>query len=476
MTKNDSNSKPETPENADSLSATGMFLRAFEGKPEGEQKPFEPAPTSKTTAGIDARRSDPPPVTGVLRQPPFSPGQGSVRGSAAEAAPGEFTQLFQSLDKPAGPNSANQPPHSSPPIAATDAGATAVLRAPSQPPAAADTGPGEFTRIFVGGLTPPAPPPGGVPRSTQAEPPRAASAAAPNPAAATTAAANSIPASAAPAASGRAKGFSSPGVSDAASAEGSFTQFFKAPSPPQTPAAPPAARPAQPVFASTPPPRSSAPPSPPPAPEMPWRNDPGFAEPGKKTASESPAPSITSMMNSLASDGGASRTPEPAPYRPDPLPHAAPPPRPSQSGGADPGGVTRLIRSLSQEPAAPVAPAPPAAPPPPMNSGPGEYTRMIATPSAAPAEPAPPAPPAAAAPAFAKPPLPAAPPPPPMPKAPKAPAPPAFAAPPPPKAPAPPALAAPKTKLEAMVPILLVINTFLLLVLLVVVIVLIKAR
>jgi len=41
---------------------------------------------------------------------------------------------------------------------------------------------------------------------------------------------------------------------------------------------------------------------------------------------------------------------------------------------------------------------------------------------------------------------------------------------------APPALAAPKSKLEAMVPILLVINTFLLLVLLIVVIFLIKTR
>ena len=39
-----------------------------------------------------------------------------------------------------------------------------------------------------------------------------------------------------------------------------------------------------------------------------------------------------------------------------------------------------------------------------------------------------------------------------------------------------PALAPPKSKLEAMVPILLVINTFLLLILLVVVIFLIKAR
>jgi hypothetical protein len=71
-----------------------------------------------------------------------------------------------------------------------------------------------------------------------------------------------------------------------------------------------------------------------------------------------------------------------------------------------------------------------------------------------------------------------------MPAAPKpaAPAPPAFQAPkfdlpkPAPPAFAPPALAAPKSKLEEMVPILLVVNTFLLIVLIVLVAFALKAR
>lgn len=447
-----------SPEQPDPLSATGMFLRAFDV--EGEKKPsdpFAPAPPAARPPGAASER---PPYPSAA--PPQSAGQGPGQGPAH----GEFTQMF---------NSQGQRPAPPPAQPATEA-PTAVFRAPSYPsppPAPPDQPPGEFTRIFVSGVTPPSthtP----APRSIE-DPPR------PAPVSSATFL-GSVPSSG----PSKAKGFSSPGVSD--SAEGGFTQFFSAPARPVTP--PPSA-------AAPPPP----PPRPQPVPDPTWRDD-FFRTPEKAPGPEPASQSVTGILSSLSSAAGSSsRPPEPAPYRVEPLPSYAPP-KPSESSPADPGGVTRIIQRLAQEQSAPAAP-PQLAPEPPQDTGPGEFTRIMSAPPSrpamgaplapAPAAPAPPPP----APMFAAPPLPPmpkvapppfapphlAPPPPaasPHPPAFAAPAPPAFAAPaiplPKPAPPPIPVLAPPKSKLEAMVPILLVINTFLLLLLLMVVIFLIKSK
>jgi hypothetical protein len=140
-------------------------------------------------------------------------------------------------------------------------------------------------------------------------------------------------------------------------------------------------------------------------------------------------------------------------HRPEPFPN-------SMSASPAPGSVTMWIRKLSEEVEAPsaeqvFAPPPPTATPAPSPlSGPGEYTRIVTRDlgKAATDIPAPPvsAAPKAQAPAI-EPPKVAAP----------TVAPPALAA---------PAVPAKQTKLQEMLPILLVINAFLLVVLILVVI------
>ena len=417
-----SNDKPQSgsdhPGETDSLSATGMFLRAF-----GE--------------GAKADTASPDP----LKEAPV---QGPQRASAeppagAKAGPGEFTQLFQSLEaKPIAPASPR-------PLAEPQTGMGAAA-AKSQPQAPAEQAgvPGEFTKIFVGGNSTP---PASSGRITDES-------------------ARPVP----PPAQGASRGFSSPGSSGAASGEGSFTQIFSTPSPRQS----------NPPTPSSP--RNSA-----------WNDDPIF-RPAQNAAPPEPAsPSVTSLLSSLGTPGGspAGRQAEPVPYRPETNPRSSPLAS-SEPSDASSGGVTRLIQRLAQTPVEP-APIPQAGAaatpaPPPANSGPGEFTRIISRGSAPAAEPPMPAAQAAAPapapasfalpaalhlPAAAPPAIPAAPrvAPPPMPLAPMpaavAPKPPAVAA---------PALAPPKSKLEAMVPILLVINTFLLLIVLIVMIFLIKSR
>ena len=457
MTNKNSNSGPE-PEQADPLSATAMFLNAFEGGGESAPKapdPFAPGPPSPRTSPVAER-----PPAAVPSRPFAGPGGG---------APGEFTQMFNSQGQrpaapPAQPREAapqDRGPHEQ--VSPRGLEVTQTLRSPQAP---GDSGAGEFTRIFVPGGTPPYTPPSRPPEDT----PRPGTLfAGPS----------------------KSKGFSSPGASDSASAEGGISQFFNT-------------IPRQPASAPPAPPRPAPPP---PAADTSWKNDPFFRPPEKSAAPEGPSPSVTNILSSLAGPGSsAPRRDEPAPYRADPLPSYAPP-KPSE----DAGGVTQFIQRLSQEQLAPpVVPAPAPAPVPPPSQGPGEYTRMIeglgAMPAAAAPAPAPPPPapkaapafavpavPLPAAPAFAAPAVPAPPPlprvaPPPIPAAPAphaagAPAAPSFGAPAIPAMPKPalppvpmPAVAPPKSKLEAMVPILLVINTFLLVLLLVVVIFLIKAK
>ena len=386
MTKDNPNQ-----EQPDPLSATGMFLRAFDV--EGEKKPsdpFAPAPPSARPPNAAGERPPypaPPP-------PPQAGGQG--------AGQSEFTQMFNSqAPRPAPPPAPNRQPRLRPPCSGPLPIRVRRLLPPTSRPASSRAS------LFRGSL---------LPRRRRAgqreDPPR------PVPPSSAT-----FVGSAPSSGSSRAKGFSSPGISD--SADGGFTQFFSAP-----------ARPAPPPQSAAPPP--PPPPRPQPAPDMSWRDDPFFRAPEK--APEQPSQSVTSILSSLSSPAGSgSRPPEPAPYRPEPLPSYAPP-KPSEPSPADPGGVTRLIQRLAQEQSAPAAP-PQFAPEPPPDSGPGEFTRIMAAPASRPAMSGPPAPGAAPPPPA---PMFAAPPPPAMPKvAPPPFAPPPFAAPPPAAAPHPPAFAAP---------------------------------
>ncbi len=435
MSKSDPKSGPETPEQTESLSATGMFLRAFDSKAEPNKEAARPEasrPAAMPPSEPQGRRADRPPQESV--------------------EPGEFTQMFQRLEPRQNPVPAPQALHNAPAQTFPESPKT---MAKAEPPAPLDQEPGEFTRIFVAGATPPANPP-----AKRAE---------------------EQPRQAAPVVSqSRAKGFSSPGVSDSASAEGSFTQFFKA-----TPA-PPVPKQAAPVQPPAPPARAAQ------TPEKSWKDDPIFRPKDdpifrpveNAPRSAQPSPSVTNLLSSLSGSGSpaqGSRQPDPAPYRPEPLPSYSVPSRPEQHSTTESAGVTQLIQRLAQE--APAHAAPPPAPvAPPADSGPGEFTRMIsglggqaAPPPLAPA-------PVQAAPAaapFAPPALPV-PPPAPAFRAPAihapAPAMPLVPKPAPPAAPPMPALAAPKGKLEGLVPILLVINTFLLIVILMVVIFSIKSR
>jgi hypothetical protein len=420
MTNDNPKSGADTPEQGDSLSATGMFLRAFNAEPKPDTVASDPFASTPAVAP-----SAPP-----AQRPPAQPQSG-----------GEFTQLFQKVD-------ARQPSASGSPLPAETPVRPMAPAVQPQPPQSGnhgvDRGPGEFTRVFVGGATPTPP---ASPKSTDEY-------------------SRSIPLPTGN--SPRSKGFSEPGGSGSASGEGSFTQIFKSASsiPASSPAAPPQAA------------------APPPIQKSAWNDDPIFRAPQSPPPADPSSPSVTTLLASLGTSGNANpaaRSQGNAAYRPEPILSALPfGSREPQE--AAPGGVTRMIQRLAQTPPEPVLASPPVAPPP-VSSGPGDFTRMISRmgPSSPAVEPPPPtAQGSAPAPTpFAPPPVPAVAPPP-IPLAPKMAPPQAPAAhlPAIPKPPvsAPPALAAPKTKLEAMVPILLVINTFLLLVLLIVVIFLIKSR
>jgi hypothetical protein len=472
MTKNDFNAGQESGDQSDPLSATAMFLRSFDSAPAEEAKPDPWKTLSEPATAHTAAPSE---------QAAYSSPSQSAPAVGSSGA-GEFTKMFQAQNQPASsptsqalPPSFTQAPPVLPPQVKPEFSAGFN---PPQPPATGQ-GPGEFTRIFVAASTAPGEqsaktivePPAFVPPP----PPQAASSASPQ----------------------KLKGFSAPGVSDSASGEGSVTQFFKAATP--SPSASPA------PVSSAPPPQAT------PVAETPWRRDDEFF---KSTAPAEPAssmPGATGLLSTLSSPGasyGGSRPAEPVPYRPEPMPSYTPPPASSEPATPESGSVTKLIQRLSQVPReAPVEPPPPPLPAaPPVSSGPGEFTRMIsgdlvkaAVAGGAPAAAAAPPPPAPAAatgfppmsamphpampavphPAMPAPVIPHAAPAPPPPAAPHLAAPhlavPAIPKPAPPAIPAP-ALAAPKGKLEAMVPILLVINTFLLIVLLVVVVFAMKGK
>jgi hypothetical protein len=461
MTNGNSNSGREQP---DPLSATGMFLRAVEHDTPQDAQPADPVAD----------------LLSPQRAPAAKTASAAPSAAASNAAQSEFTALFNSL------------PRSTPPGPGAPAASPATVQAVAPQPSPASAGQGEFTRIFVAGA-PPAHTPVSRPSEDLARP--EAPSAGPS----------------------RSKGFSSQGVSDSASADG-FTQIFNGPPRPggQTP-------PPRPAPASAPssdgsftqffnnPGRGAAPePAAPPAfrPAPPqasssWNDDPIFSPPAKTKTPESAPGSVTKMIAALEGSGAGTSAPkaqETAPYRAEPRAAAIPA---TPRAPEDAGGVTRIIQQLAQEsPAAAAKSAPMMEPRPatPASEEQGEFTRMISGPGFKPAPASPAGPqasskPLGGAPAFA---MPATPPLPPVPQvsppalpavvraaapapapamaAPQAPALPAIPAIPKPAAPALPAIAPPKSKLEAMVPILLVINTFLLVLLLVVVIFLIKAK
>jgi hypothetical protein len=125
MTMNDFNPGPEPHEQGESLSATGMFLRALESNSAPPQQPAE-ANVAKPAAPQAA-----PAVSG-----PSSSG------------PGEFTQMFQALNPAHGSNQA-PPSIPVPPVPSAPASSAPANPPSSAPAPSAGPGPGEFTRIFV---------------------------------------------------------------------------------------------------------------------------------------------------------------------------------------------------------------------------------------------------------------------------------------------------------------------------------------
>lgn len=445
MTKTDWTPDSQPSEEADPLSATGMFLSAL-GKESNQPEKQPEESVAQPAARLETKQAAWPAELAVT---PPAPAFSANPASAAmpQDSPGEFTRLFQAAQP------ARAVPSQTPSVQAP---------APSiEPKPAPSSAPGEFTRIFVKSAEarPADRPPAPLARST------------PEPS----------PAPLAAPGSPRMKGFSS-GASDSASVEGGFTQIFQ--SRPSAPA--PAPR----VQAFTPP----TPPPATPAEEIKWprQHDLGAGEsPVDRGASAS---SATNLFASLAPGGQRQEEIRQQPV--EPLPSFTPT-LPAAPAAEDSGSVTRLIQRLSEgartthQAEAPQPPAIPAEPPSPASdSGPGEFTRMISASQFKAPAPAPPAvPPPASAAAFSMPAapkfsVPAAPPltMPPAPKPAPAPAVPAFQAPkielPPAPIPKPalPALAAPAGKFQEMVPILLVVNTFLLLVLIVLVIFALRAK
>ena len=186
MTEDGKKPGGEAPGQPDSLSATGMFLNAFQTQPdEGVEQSQESAVglfAAEDKAGTTAPQWGQPLDALPLRSSPA----GLSPGEDKPPAPGEFTRMFQKLDIAAPPQ---HPPQASP---APQAGI---------PPEALRHEPGEFTRMFVAATA-----------SLKQRP-----------------SLTPDPAPFAPAATPRMKGFSTPGVSDSASADGSFTQLFRTP-------------------------------------------------------------------------------------------------------------------------------------------------------------------------------------------------------------------------------------------------------
>jgi hypothetical protein len=410
MTEDGKKPGPEGAGNPDPLSATGMFLNAFQSQPDHPAKQEQEsagewfAAEDKSEAALGGAKLGGAKLGGPWGQPLNAPSvpSSAPRPSLGEGkpVPGEFTQMFHKLEF------APSPPVSSPPEAR-----------PS--PEISRQEPGEFTRMFV--------------RATASMPQR------PMPAV-------SDPAAFAPPATPRLKGFSTPGVSDSASAEGSFTQLFQTAAP--APVAP--VRPFTPLSNGT---------------EAAWSSN--LDSPPSKDAMESAG--VTQLFRALSPEN------EPPANR-----FGEQSPQPAVPASSAPESITMLIQRLTEDLQSSSSPLPASGPELAGVSEPGEFTRIMAGGSASgaagrggPAEKV-----AVQAPAVVVP-IPAVP----FPPAPAvaAPAAPAIAVPKlqTPPIPAPQVVASadpPQSKLQQMMPMLLVLNAFLLVVLIVLVVFLLKSR
>ncbi len=280
-----------------------MFLNAFQTQPD---QPVEQeddsagkwfAPEDNSGAALGGAK-----LGGPWGQPLHAPSVPSspARPSLGEGkpVPGEFTQMFHKLEfAPAAPVSSAPEARPSPEISRQE--------------------PGDFTRMFV--------------RATASMPQR------PMPA-------GSDPAAFAPPAAPRLKGFSTPGVSDSASAEGSFTQLFQTPAP--APAAP--VRPFTPLSNGT---------------EAAWSSN--LDSPPSKDAMESAG--VTQLFRALS--------PENEPLAIASGNRARSRRVPSSSA---PGSITMLIQRLTEEQSsAAFSPLPASGPEPARVSEPGEFTRIM---------------------------------------------------------------------------------------------------
>jgi hypothetical protein len=397
----------------DPLSATGMFLNAFQTQPDqpvGQEEESDKwfAPEDKGGAALGEAKLGGAKLGGPWGQPLDAP---SVPSSAARPSlgegkpvPGEFTQMFHKLEfAPSPPASPVPEARPSPEISRQE--------------------PGEFTRMFV--------------RGTASMPQR------PMPAASDPAAfATPIPP--------RLKGFSTPGVSDSASAEGSFTQLFQTPAP--APAAP--VRPFTPLNNGT---------------EAAWSSN--LDSPPAKDAME--AAGVTQLFRALSpqNEPPANRFGEQSPQPVVPVANA-------------PSSITMLIQRLTEDlqSSAASSPIPSGEPAPVGVSEPGEFTRIMSGSSVNAAAGSPASAGKVAVPAPAVFPVPVAPiPAAPVFAAPAAPAAPAIAVPklqtpPIPAPPVAPSADPPQSKLQQMMPMLLVLNAFLLVVLILLVVFLLKSR
>src|SRR5580698_6733605 len=130
----ESSSGSNSPEHEEPLSATAMFLRSLESPPAEVPDAFASGTARLVT---EAARSEWP----AEAAPPPSP--------APKSGPGEFTRIFQAMDRQAIDKVDKA-------FAPAPAGPSAGRIEPAATPAAAP-GAGEFTRIFVAGSAPVSP-------------------------------------------------------------------------------------------------------------------------------------------------------------------------------------------------------------------------------------------------------------------------------------------------------------------------------
>ena len=417
----------------------GEFTQLLQTLTASAQNPERPVAPPPATTPIAATPVAAPPAS-APPAPAAGPGSGPVSG------PGAFTQLFSSVSPPASSTlGAGLEPTAQIPIYSPPSPAPQPQTKP-EPSVRGQTGPGDFTRMFQSVTSPDEAPPKPSPGT--------------------------------PAFSTSQWATPQPPASSPSSGPGAFTQMF-APKPLET-------TPAEDPLKSLRPEPVSAPM------HAPSSGTFSFQTPPPRPLEPAPVAQggFTQLLHALNKE-------EPAAQHPEPFMPPSPPAPAAPASGM--GGFTQLLRTLSAEPASPpvVQPAPmppiqPAPAPPPVSGAPGEFTRVISSSqmremqgqSITPGPPVLPPQSAASRPPLQFPSAPAFPAAPPMPQmqTPQMPVahppaaapvpamphfqPPAFQFPPAPAPPAPPPPA--PSKLQQYLPLILVLNIFVLLVIVVI--------